>query len=488
MPVPSRRTLLALAGGGIAITLLPSQTSAASGPKPWGATPSPRQLAWHRLETYGFLHFTVNTFTGREWGLGDEDPKIFNPTDFDADQIVTACKAGGLKQVILTAKHHDGFCLWPSRYTEHCIRNSPFQNGQGDIVRDISRACARQGVKFGVYLSPWDRNHAEYGRPAYVDYYFNQLRELLTGYGKLYDIWFDGANGDDGYYGGARETHRIDAATYYQWDRVRQTVRDLQPDAVMFADAHMDVRWVGNEKGVAGDPCWPTVDDTPFTPQKGNQGVRGGSIWNPAETDVSIRPGWFWHASEDDQVRSPANLLDLYLSSVGRGSTLLLNVPPDSRGRIGDTDARSLAAFRAILDKTYANNLAKGATVTASSAFSTAFAPARLGLGKGGWAARETDRDGAWLRLDLPKVQRFDLIRLREDLPYGVRVDDYEIDVWQGKAWQTIAKHSCIGPQRLIRLERPVTARKVRLRITKAAASPVISEFSLYLLPDIAKT
>jgi len=484
---PSRRTLIALTGGSVVAAVLPGTALAASAPPPWGAVPSQRQLAWHKLETYGFLHFTVNTFTDREWGLGDEDPKIFNPTDFDADQIVTACKAGGLKQLILTAKHHDGFCLWPSRYTEHSIKNSPFQDGKGDVVRDISQACARHDVKFGVYLSPWDRNHPEYGRAGYIDYYFNLLHELLTGYGKIYEVWFDGANGGDGYYGGARETRHIDGDTYYQWDRVRQTVRDLQPDAVMFADAHMDVRWVGNENGVAGDPCWPTMDDTPYTPEKGNSGVRGGDLWNPAETDVSIRPGWFWHADEDDKVRSPANLLDLYLHSVGRGSNLLLNVPPNRTGRIGDSDARNLAAFRAILDKAYAENLATGAKVTASSRFAAAHGPEKVLTDHGYWAARLNDCAGAWLQFTLPHPVRFDLVRLREALPFGVRVDDYEIDVRQNGQWQTLARHTCIGPQRVIRLDAPVTAEAVRVRITKAAASPIIAEFSLHLLPDLVE-
>ncbi len=484
---PSRRTLLALAGGGTMAAVLPVTALAgtASAPAPFGATPTPRQLAWHKMETYGFLHFTVNTFTDREWGLGDEDPKIFNPTDFDADQIVTACKAGGLKQLILTAKHHDGFCLWPSRYTEHSIKNSPFQGGKGDIVRDISQACARHGVKFGVYLSPWDRNHPEYGRAGYIDYYFNLLNELLTQYGKIYEVWFDGANGGDGYYGGARETRHIDGETYYQWDRVRETVRRLQPDAVMFADAHMDIRWVGNENGVAGDPCWPTMDETPYTPEKGNSGIRGGDLWNPAETDVSIRPGWFWHADEDDKVRSPANLLDLYLHSVGRGSNLLLNVPPNRTGRIPDSDVKNLAAFRTILDKAYAENLATDAVVTASSRFSAAHGPEKVLAADGFWAAKTSDCAGAWLQFTFRHPVRFDLIRLREALPFGVRVDDYEIDVEQDGQWQTVSRHTCIGPQRVIRLDAPVTAHAVRLRFTKAAASPVLSEFSLHLLPDL---
>jgi alpha-L-fucosidase len=229
------------------------------------------------------------------------------------------------------------------------------------------------------------------------------------------------------------------------------------------------------------------MDDTPYTPEKGNSGIRGGPIWNPAETDVSIRPGWFWHADEDDKVRSPANLLNLYLDSVGRGSNLLLNVPPDRTGRIGDSDARNLAAFRAILDTTYADNLAARARVTASSTFSPACAPAKVLSGKGFWAAREDDRAGAWLQLTFPNPVRFDLIRLREALPFGVRVDDYAIDVRHDGEWQTIARHTCIGPQRLVRLDAPVTAREVRLRVTRAAASPVISEFSLYRLPDIVE-
>jgi len=454
-------------------------------PRAYGALPSARQLAWHRLETYGFLHFTVNTFIDREWGLGDEDPKIFNPSDFSADQIVSACRAGGLKQLILTAKHHDGFCLWPSAYTEHSVKNSPYKGGRGDIVGEIAASCHAQGVKFGVYLSPWDRNHAQYGRPEYVSYYHNQLRELLTHYGPLHEIWFDGANGGDGYYGGAREVRAIDGTTYYQWDKIRALVRELQPDAVMFGDA-LDVRWVGNEAGLAGDPCWPTMDDTLFTPEKGNRGVRGGPIWNPAETDVSIRPGWFWHADEDDKVRSPANLLRLYSGSTGRGTNLLLNVPPDQRGRIAESDAQSLKNFRAMLDQTYARNLNANAQVTASSQFSAAFAPIRLPSG-GVWAAKEDDTAGAWIELALPTPVTFDLIRLREELSYGARVDVYAIEVWRDGGWDSIAQHSCIGAQRLIHLDLPVTAQRVRLRVLTAAASPVISEFSLYHLPDIVE-
>jgi alpha-L-fucosidase len=454
-------------------------------PAAHGALPSPRQRVWHELETYGFLHFTINTFTDREWGLGDESPALFNPSDFSAEQIVASCKAGGLKQLIITAKHHDGFCLWPSRHTEHTIAKSPYRQGRGDIVGEIAAACARHGVKFGVYVSPWDRNNAEYGRPGYVRVYHGQLRELLTQYGKLHEVWFDGANGGDGFYGGARETRKIDAATYYEWDAIRAMVRELQPEAVMFADANMDVRWVGNEAGVAGDPCWPTMDDKPFTTERGNAGVRGGPLWNPAETNVSIRPGWFWHPDENEQVRSPANLMKIYFESVGRGTNLLLNVPPDRRGRIFEADVLALKSFREALDQMMSRDLAKGARVTASSVFSPAFAAANVLSGSEPWAARESDRSGAWIELHLPAATTFDVVSLRETIEYGVRIDKFAFEAWQDDAWRTLAEHTCIGRRRLIRLDTPVTTNKVRLRILEAAASPVLAEFGLFMLPDL---
>ena len=483
----SRRGLIRIAAGlgGLWLTVPRLLARSHIRPKPYGPLPSPRQRAWHELETYGFLHFTVNTFTDREWGMGDEDPAIFNPSDFNAEQIVTSCKAGGLKQLILTAKHHDGFCLWPSRYTEHTIARSPYKDGKGDIVAEVAAACARHGLKFGVYVSPWDRNNPEYSRAGYVRVYHGQLRELLTQYGKLHEVWFDGANGGDGYYGGAREMRRIDAASYYQWDVIRAMVRELQPDAVMFADEHMDVRWVGNEDGIAGDPCWPTMDRQPYTPQRGNAGIRGGDLWNPAEVDVSIRPGWFWHPDENDQVRSPAKLMTLYFESAGRGANLLLNVPPDRRGRIFEADALALKTFRDVLEKALSRDLAQGARVLASSTFSPAFAPANVLASRAAnaWAALESDLSGAWIALDLPRAVTFNMVRLREALEYGVRIDEFAVEIWQEGRWRTCAQHSCLGPRRLIRLEAPVTTRKVRLRIIKAAASPVLSEFGLYLLP-----
>ncbi len=271
----------------------------------------------------------------------------------------------GMKGLILTCKHHDGFCLWPSKYTEHCVKNSPWKDGKGDVVKEISDACRRHGLKFGVYLSPWDRNHKDYGKPEYITYYRNQLRELLTNYGEIFTVWFDGANGGDGYYGGARAMRRIDNRTFYDWPNTWRIVRELMPGAVMFSDAGPDFRWVGNESGIAGDPCWATLDMSkpgrvPGGINEGlNSGERPGTAWLPAECDVSIRPGWFYHASEDGRVKTAAQLEDIYYKSVGRGACLNLNIPPDRRGQIHGDDVAALRAFRALLDATFAHDLAR---------------------------------------------------------------------------------------------------------------------------------
>ena len=483
MTTSTRRRFM-MSGALAGMALSGGAALASSRPQPYGATPAPRQLAWHKRYAYAFVHFTINTFTDREWGYGDESVSLFNPTDFSADQIVEAAKSGGLTALILTAKHHDGFCLWPSRYTEHSIKYSPYKNGKGDIVREMSEACRRHGLEFGVYLSPWDRNHAEYGRPAYVEYYHNQLEELTTQYGRLVEVWFDGANGGDGYYGGARERRKIDGHTYYQWDKIRQIVRKNQPQAVMFADSDMDIRWVGNEEGVAGDPCWPTWDyTTPYTLQKANTGVRGGPLWTPAETNVSIRPGWFWHA--DETPRTPANLTKIYFESIGRGTTLLLNLAPDRRGRVPDADVASLRAWKALRDAGFTTNLAKDATVTASSYMDRAYVPGNALSATKTWAAKSHNAAGAWLQVDLPKARTFDVIRLAEDITLGVRVDRFAVDIRKTDGWSEIASHTAIGFERLIRLDQPVTASAVRVRFLTAAAAPVIRNFGLFRLPDI---
>ena len=482
-----RREFLA-AGLGVAGLRLP--LGRVDPPTPYLPIPSPRQLSWHELEFYGFLHFTINTFTNREWGDGDESPALFNPTDFDADQIVAAARDGGMKGLILTCKHHDGFCLWPSRYTDHSVKNSPFKR---DVVKEISEACARAGVKFGVYLSPWDRNNKDYGTPDYLTYYRNQLRELLTGYGPVFEIFLDGAKGGDGYYGGAYERREIDNRTYYDWPGTWQIVRQLQPETVLFSDAGPDVRWVGNERGVAGETCWATQNSADFAPGHAdearlNRGDRPGTNWVPAECDVSIRPGWFYHKHEDGQVKTPQQLIDLYYSSVGRGASFLLNLPPDRRGRIHETDVESLRGFRLFIDATFSTNLAAGAHVTASNSRGGGrdrrFAPGNVldGSRITYWA---TD-DGILtptLTLDFDQDVTFSVARLREHLPLGQRIESTMVDSWQNGAWVEFGRATSIGNCRLIRGPRTKTSR-VRLRITQAAVCPAISEFGLFSEPS----
>ena len=445
------------------------------------------------MEFYGFVHFTVNTFTDKEWGYGDESESVFNPTDFNADQIAATAKAAGMKGLILTAKHHDGFCLWPSRYMEHSVKNSPWKGGKGDVVRELSQACRRHGLRFGVYLSPWDRNRKDYGRPEYIAYYRNQLRELLTQYGDIFAVWFDGANGGDGYYGGARETRRIDASTFYDWPNTRAIVRELMPMAVMFSDAGPDIRWVGNENGIAGDPCWATLNAAgryPGGTSKGlNSGERPGTDWIPAECDVSIRPGWFYHAKEDSRVKTPAQLLDIYYKSVGRGACLNLNIPPDRRGQIHEEDVRSLREFHRILRATFAQNLAQQARLEPSNIRGGTREFGAQNLVRSGhtkyWATDDNVTTPE-LTLEFSHPVTFNVVSLREYLPLGQRIEAFALDRWANGAWVQFAQGTSIGNHRLIRSE-PVTTSKVRLRITQAPVCPALSEFGLYAEPPAEK-
>jgi alpha-L-fucosidase len=483
-----RRSFLSIIAAAGSIRSLPAIAGRVGPPEPYGPTPSPRQLRWHEMEFYGFLHFSINTFTDKEWGYGDESPAIFNPTDFDAEQIVATAAAAGMKGLILTCKHHDGFCLWPSKYTEHSVKNSPWRNGRGDVVQEIVTACRKHRLKFGIYLSPWDRNHKDYGRSEYLNYFRNQLRELLTSYGPVFEVFFDGANGGDGYYGGARETRRIDRDTYYDWATTWNLVRTLQPGACLFSDAGPDVRWVGNERGIAGDPLWSTLNKDDFAPGRAdearlNRGDRPGSHWVPAECDVSIRPGWFYHANEDNRVKSGDALVDLYYSSVGRGGSFLLNLAPDRRGQIASHDVNSLHEFRRILDATFREDYAQGSGVTASNTRSNVFSPRNV---------IDRSRDTYWssddevktpeLVVDLRRERTFNVVRVREYLPLGQRVEEFAIDIWKNNDWQEFARGTSIGSCKLIRVK-PVTTSKVRLRITHAPVCPAISEFALFAEP-----
>ncbi|MDR2087379.1 MAG: alpha-L-fucosidase [Dysgonamonadaceae bacterium] len=450
--------------------------------------PSERQLAWHELEQYAFIHFTTNTFTGKEWGYGDEQPAIFDPSIFDAEQWAKAIRDAGLNALILTCKHHDGFCLWPSQYTEHSVKNSPFQNGKGDVVKAVSDACRKYGLKFGVYLSPWDRNRFDYATPEYITYYRNQLRELLTHYGDLFEIWFDGANGGDGYYGGAREKRKIENSVYYDWANTHSIIRELAPGAVIFSDAGPDVRWCGNEYGFAGETNWCTIQtDTLYPGKYGindllNQGDEQGSSWTPAEVDVSIRPGWFYHESEDSLVRSPENLFKIYLQSVGRGAGLLLNIPPDKRGLLHENDIQSLQGWKLLRDRAFAVNLAANAAVNTDTyrGKSKKYAGANVTDGnKDTYWATDDGITSAYLEIDLGKPRKISYILMQEYIRLGQRVKHFTVEVRKDNAWLQVAEGATIGYKRILAIE-PVNTQKVRINITDSKICPLIADIKIY--------
>jgi alpha-L-fucosidase len=448
--------------------------------------PSLRQLAWQKLEFIAFLHYTVNAFTDKEWGDGTEDPAIFNPTQLDTGQWVRTCKEAGMKMIILTAKHHDGFCLWPSRYTEHSIKNSPYKDGQGDIVGELAQACREAGLKLGLYLSPWDRHEPTYGdTEAYNRYYKNQLRELLTQYGEITEVWFDGAKGPN-----ARNME-------YDWNGFYAIVHELQPQAVIFNGP--DIRWVGNERGYARESEWSVMNrnDSPFgfikatAKDLGSLAALGAGdhlIWYPAETDVSIRPGWFYHAREDDRVKSVPHLLDIYFSSVGYNSVLLLNLPPDRRGLIHENDVQRLREFRRALDAIFDENLARGARVKASSTRGNdpAFTADRITDGKPEtyWATNDWTTT-ADLEFDLGGDRTFNVAELAEHIATGQRISRFVLEAWNGGNWKEFARGTTVGYKRLLRFG-DVTTSRVRLRILDSRVCPTLAGFGLYDAPPVA--
>jgi alpha-L-fucosidase len=450
----NRRSFLHLTGSAFVACSLPPRTQSRSTPS--RPRPSPSQLAWQRDELALFLHFGVNTFTDREWGDGHEDPSIFSPSALDARQWARAARNAGARALILTAKHHDGFCLWPTRTTTHSVAASPWRSGQGDVVREFVEACHAEGLKAGLYLSPWDRNNPAYGdSPKYNDLYCDQLTELLTRYGPIAEVWFDGANGE-----GPNGKRQI-----YDWPRFFGLVRQLQPTAVMFSDAGPDVRWCGNEKGTAGDPNWSTVNpnavtfpgaDGPGITDALQHGDRDGTVWRPAEVDVSIRPGWFYHAAEDDRVRTMDNLESLYFSSVGRNGKLLLNVPPTREGLLHSIDVARLASFRARLTAFFELDLARDAR--------RAYSPI------------DPDRT---VKLDLDRPVTIGVARLAEDITSGQRVARYTLYGVVDGDWRVLSRGSTIGYAKLDRFE-PVTVRRVRLTIEDAAGMPQGISVKLY--------
>ncbi len=457
-------------------------------PNPIGPLPSPAQLAWHNMEMNAFVHFTTNTFTNKEWGFGDEPPEVFNPTSFDAGQWVRVFAETGFRGVILTCKHHDGFCLWPSQFTEHSVKSSPWQEGNGDVVKAVAEACRKYGLKFGVYVSPWDRNHKDYGTPAYLHYYRNQLKELFTQYGPLFEMWFDGANGGDGYYGGAREKRSISGSSYYDWPATLDMVQKMEPNIIFFSDAGPGVRWVGNERGIAGETNWCAITpDTLYAGKPGiqsilNTGSEQGTHWIPAEVDVSIRPGWFYHASEDSLVKSPEQLFEIYLTSVGRGSTLLLNVPPDRRGLIHEKDVASLLGFRKLLNEAFRLDQGKEAIATANTVRgnSSRYRASHLTDGDPStyWAT-DDNVISSRVELEWKEERKISYIMLQEYIQLGQRVRKFSIDAWDKTTWKEVAAGTTIGYKRILRVN-TLRTNKIRITIADSKACPILHTVSVY--------
>lgn len=455
------------------------KTEPVAPPEPYGAIPSERHLAWHPMEYYAFVHFNINTFSDLEWGHGEEDPAIFNPTQLDCRQWAKIFKDAGMTGIVITAKHHDGFCLWPSAYTEHDVSNSPWKDGKGDVLRELADACKEYGLKMGVYMSPWDRNNPTYGTPEYNQYFMNQMTEVLTGYGDLFEFWFDGANGE-GPNGKKQE---------YDWAGFINTVRKHQPMAVIFSDAGPDIRWVGTEQGFANPTNWSTLNRDnyyPGTPDYKDllSGNQNGTHWVPAEVDVSIRPGWYYHAEQDTAVKSVDHLEKIYYESLGRNGNLLLNVPPDRRGLIHPNDSTALMELKARLDATFSNNLAANATVTASESRGNDHHSTHH-LNDGDWLSYWTVNDStlsASVELDLGEAETFNVISLMEYIPLGQRIEAFHVEAFVDNAWKPITKGTSIGYKRLLRFP-TVTASKIKVTIDKAMACPTLAEIGLFFAP-----
>lgn len=457
-------------------------------PKAVGPVPTDRQLAWHQMEQYAFVHFTTNTFTDKEWGYGDESVSVFNPTEMDVTQWTKTFKAAGLTGLVLTCKHHDGFCLWPSEYTEHSVKNSPYKDGKGNVVAEVEKACRVDSLQFGVYLSPWDRNRADYGSPSYVEYYRNQMKELFAAHSPVFEMWFDGANGGDGFYGGANEKRKIDGRTYYDWPGTLGMIRDMEPQVIFFSDAGPDIRWCGNEKGYVNETNWNTITpDTLYAGKGGiqellNTGEEMGTSWIPAEVDVSIRPGWFYHAHEDSLVKTPEQLFDIYLSSVGRGANLILNIPPDRRGLIHEIDVASLLGWKKLIDERLSHNFAHQKISKASSVRgdSPLYEAAMVVDNNKDtyWATNDGETSGN-LEIDLGQNQLISYVLIQEYIPLGQRIKNFSVEIESDGTWQEVAKGTTIGYKRIVRID-PQEAQKVRLVVSDSKACPLISNMEVF--------
>lgn len=457
-------------------------------PEPILPVPEPKQVEWQQMETYAFIHFGLNTFNDREWGYGDTDPKVFNPTNLDCEQWAQTLVKAGMKGVILTAKHHDGFCLWPFEGTDYSVKNSPWKNGKGNVVKELSEACKKYGLKFAVYLSPWDRHQANYGTPEYLPYFYAQLHDLLTNYGPVFEVWFDGANGGDGWYGGAKDIRTIDRKNYYNYPRIYEMLDSIQPQAIIFSDGGPGCRWVGNEKGFAGATNWSFLREGEVHPgyEKSYElqyGHADGNQWVPAECDVSIRPGWFYHPEEDDRVKSPDQLVDLYYRSVGHNATLLLNFPVDRRGLIHPVDSANAVRFHEMIQQQLKTNLVTGMTPKVSNERGGDFVASALTDDNFDtyWATedRVTTAD---IEFSFDTPTRMNRMMLQEYIPLGQRVKAFVVEYLDKDTWLPVKLNeetTTIGYKRLLRFE-TVETKGIRIRITDARGPLCLSNVGVY--------
>ncbi|WP_304249371.1 alpha-L-fucosidase [Phocaeicola plebeius] len=440
------------------------------------------------METYAFIHFGLNTFNDREWGYGDTDPKTFNPTNLDCEQWAQTLVKAGMKGVILTAKHHDGFCLWPFEGTDYSVKNSPWKNGQGNVVKELSEACKKYGLKFAVYLSPWDRHQANYGTPEYLPYFYAQLHDLLTNYGPVFEVWFDGANGGDGWYGGAKDIRTIDRKNYYNYPRIYEMLDSIQPQAIIFSDGGPGCRWVGNEKGFAGATNWSFLRKGEVHPGYDKSyelqyGHPDGNQWVPAECDVSIRPGWFYHPEEDDRVKSPDQLVDLYYRSVGHNATLLLNFPVDRRGLIHPVDSANAVRFHEMIQQQLKTNLVAGMTPKVSNERGGDFVASALTDDNfDTYWATEDGVTTADIEFSFDTPTRMNRMMLQEYIPLGQRVKAFVVEYLDKDTWLPVKLNeetTTIGYKRLLRFE-TVETKGMRIRITDARGPLCLSNVGVY--------
>lgn len=466
----------------IAISAVTTLTTSCSvkEPAPYGVVPTKAQVEWQKLEYTMFVHFGPNTFTGAEWGSGQEKAEIFNPASLDCGQWASVAKAAGMKGIILTAKHHDGFCLWPNPVSSHTVAQSPWKDGKGDVLKELSEACREYELGFGIYISPWDRNDPHYGTDEYNDVFVKTLEHALGSYGHVFEQWFDRACGE-----GPNGKQQV-----YDWPLFNSTVLKMQPDALIFSDYGPGCRWVGNESGSAGRTCWSTINvNEDFTgPELSrrdlNEGIKGGNTWAAAETDVSIRPGWFWRESENTKVKSLQHLLKIYYESVGRNSLLLLNVPADTRGLIHEADSLRLMELRAALDEIFAVDLADGATVEADNVRTGArrFKAQNL-LSEDYdkyWAVDDSVKTASFV-VTLPQARTFNRVQLQEYIPLGQRVSAFSIEALsEDGSWQLIARETTIGYKRIVHVPATTTT-AVRVNIEESEACPVLNGFALFM-------